>query len=128
MVNKNTIPIVEKRRAKRLPVPVGTIAFIKNSTGSTDKVYVGDISAVGILVYGYYSDVTYPVNTLVNDIVIAIPPCELRGTPRISLFVKEGKVVRVFFDQVLKTFCYGIELMNASTYIKGKLESLTGNN
>ena len=126
MIHKDTPPISERRRAKRLPVPSGTVAYIKNSKGSTDKVYVKDISAVGILVYGYYSDVTYPLNTLVTDIVISIPACKLRGTSRISLVVGEGKVVRSFFDPILKTSCHGIELMDANTYITGTLEQFYG--
>ena len=126
MIHKDTPPISERRRAKRLPVPSGTVAYIKNSKGSTDKVYVKDISAVGILVYGYYSDVTYPLNTLLTDIVISIPACKLRGTSRISLVVEEGKVVRSFFDPILKTSCHGIELMDANTHITDKLEQFYG--
>ena len=127
MIHKDTPPISERRRAKRLPVPSGTVAYIKNSKGSTDKVYVKDISAVGILVYGYYSDVTYPLNTLVTDIVISIPACKLRGTSRISLVVGEGKVVRSFFDRASQSTCYGIEFTHKSLSFNDKIEKLVKN-
>ena len=71
MANKDTIAISEKRRAHRFPAPVGTTAFIKDAALSIDKVYVRDISAVGMLVYGCYSEATYPENALIKDIIIS---------------------------------------------------------
>ena len=124
MANRDTTSIPEKRRAKRIPAPVGTTALIKNSAGSLDTVYVRDISVAGLLVYGYISGERYPVSTLINGFLIDIPPCELTANSRVYLLVNGGKVVRAFFDQVSKTFCYGIELINQSSYAKERLESL----
>ena len=124
MANKDTTSISEKRRAKRIPAPVGTTALMKNSVGSLDTVCVRDISVAGLLVYGYISAERCPVNTSMNGIFIDIPPCELTANSRISLLINSGKVVRYFFDQVSKTLCYGIELTDFNSYVKEKLEGL----
>ena len=128
MANKDTTFVSEKRRAKRILAPVGTMALIKDGTGSMYRAGVRDISVVGILIYGYTSGGVYPVNTLIKNIFIDIPPCKLWNTMKVCLLIDTGKVVRSFFDQISKTFCYGIELENDSSYMKGKLENLIHNN
>ncbi len=124
MGHKNTSSNSEKRRAKRIPAPVGTTVFLRNSSGSLAKIGVKDISAVGLLVSGYDLIERYPINTSINNIIINIPQCKLSANSRTCLLIESGKVVRSFIDRVSGTVCYGIEFVNDSYYTKKKLESL----
>lgn len=124
MDNTVTNYISEKRRAKRIPVPVGTTALIRNSTGYIDTVHVRDISLAGLLISGDFSGERYPINKPIIDIILNVPSYELRANGRISLLINRGQVVRTFFDQVSKTLCCGIELIIESSYVKENLEAL----
>ena len=105
MGHKNTIYNSEKRRAKRIPAPVGTTVFLRNSSGSLAQIGVKDISIVGLIVSGYDSIERYPINTSINNIVINIPQCELRANSRTCLLIERGKVVRSFIDRISGTVC-----------------------
>ncbi|MEN8135514.1 MAG: PilZ domain-containing protein [Thermodesulfobacteriota bacterium] len=124
MANKDTIFTPEKRLYKRILAPIGTTALIKNSSGYMDTLYVKDISVVGILANGFISTEKYPINTLIDGILLNVPPCELSAYRRISLIINEGKVIHSLIDKVSKTVCYGIEFTNDSSYVKEILAGL----
>ena len=124
MANKDTRQISEKRRFKRIPAPIGTTVLLRNSGVGLDKIYVQDISLIGMLVCDHNSEERYPINSSINNIFVDIPPCELSDNKRIYLLIDNGKIVRSFFDQASKAFCYGIELTYNNSYVKGKIESL----
>jgi hypothetical protein len=64
------------------------------------------------------------VNTLLDGILLDIPPDESGANGRMFLLINNGKVVRSFFDQDTITRCYGIELTSESSYVRHKLQSL----
>ncbi|MEN8133961.1 MAG: PilZ domain-containing protein [Thermodesulfobacteriota bacterium] len=127
MVNKNTGPFSEKRRAKRISAPVGTTALLRNCGNPQDKIYVRDISLNGMLVYDYNSSETYPVNSSISNIFVDIPACELSANRRICLLIDRGKVVRSFYDQAAEAVCYGIELTYVDSYVKKMIGGLQNN-
>jgi hypothetical protein len=124
MVNNDTATLSEMRRAKRVIVPLGTTALFLTNYGSLDTTVVQDISVIGLLLSVYNSENKYPINTYIYNIYVDIPPSELSAGNRICFLVDRGKVVRSFFDQVSETFCYGIELIYESSYVKGQIECL----
>ena len=127
MTNKELAPFSEKRRAKRTPVPIGTTALFLSNVGSLDKIYVLDISVIGMLLCDYRSTKKYSVNSSIYNIYIDIPPSESNAASETRLLIDNGKIVRSFFDQASETFCYGIELTYESSYVKEKIECLVNN-
>ena len=127
MDSKDSVPLTEKRRFKRIPAPVGTTALLRNSGTGRDKIYVQDISMIGMLVCDHNSEELYSINSSINNILVDIPPCKISDNKRILLLIDNGKIVRSFFDQASKAFCYGIELTYESSYVKGKIENIVKN-
>ena len=127
MTNKELAPFSEKRRAKRTTVPIGTTALFLSNAGSLDKIYVLDISVIGMLLCDYRSTKKYSVNSSIYNIYIDIPPSESNAASETRLLIDNGKIVRTFFDKASETFCYGIELTYESSYVKKKIECLVNN-
>ena len=127
MTNKDLAPFSEKRRAKRTHVPIGTTALFLTNAGSLDKIYVLDISVIGMLLCDYRSAQKYSVNSSIYNIYIDIPPSESNAGSETRLLIDNGKIVRSFYDKASETFCYGIELTYESSYVKEKIEGLVEN-
>jgi hypothetical protein len=127
MANKDLAPFSEKRRAKRAPVPIGTTALFLSGVGSLEKIYVLDISVIGMLLCDYRSVQKYSLNSSIYNIYIDIPPSESNAASETRLLIDNGKIVRSFFDKASETFCYGIELTYESSYVKETIEGLVNN-
>ena len=127
MSDKDTDSFLEKRRAKRIAAPDGTTVLLRWDNGPLGPIDLMDISVAGMLICNYNNEKMYPVNSLINDIIIDIPPCELSNNSKIWLLINYGKVVRSFVDEVSKTSYYGIELIDENPYVKEKIASLVNN-
>ena len=115
----------EKRRTKRINVPIGSTALFLNSAGSMDTSNVQDISAIGILLCDYDSlSEKHPIDSSIHNVFVDIPSSELNSGCKINFLIDEGKVVRSFYDQASKSFCYGIEFNHENSYVKDKIECL----
>lgn len=120
---------LQRRRYKRVSAPSGTRAIFKLDNTIMDSVHVTDISAGGMQVCSGISSERYPVNSLINEIFIAIPPktngsvCKSR---RIMPLIRQGKIVRSFVDQESHLSCFGVSFSNDSSYVRKNLEELVG--
>ena len=127
MSNEDTGSFLEKRRAKRIAAPEGTTVLLRWDNGPLEPTRVEDISVSGMLICHFNDERIHPVESLINDIIIDIPPCELNNNSKIWLLINYGKVVRSFVDQVSRASYYGIELMDDNPYVKEKIASLVNN-
>ena len=129
MASKDNVPYSEKRRAKRIFVPLGSTALFLNSFGSLEKIYVRDISVIGMLLCDYYSSAKkYSLDSTIYNIYVDIPPSESNAGSETRFLVDRGKIVRSSIDQGSETLCYGIELLYESSYVKDKIEWLVNKN
>ena len=128
MDNKGIKGFSEKRRAKRVIVPVKSTALFSDGAGSMDKVYIRDISLVGMLLCDYFNAAKdHPVDSSIYNIYVDIPPTASSNDGGTSFLIEKGKVVRAFVDQSTGALCYGVEFSCESPYIKEKIERLAGN-
>ena len=126
--SKETACFPEKRRAKRIHVPVTSTAIFSNSAGSMDKIYIKDISVVGMLLCDYFGSAkNHPLGSSIYNINVDIPVSEYNADNRNSFNIDRGKVVRSFIDQSTDKLCYGIEFTLESPHIKEKIERLVNN-
>ena len=127
MTNEEPSSFFEKRRAVRTLVPAKTTSFLINRNSSLDEVHVQDMSEVGMLISFKKNQYGYPVDFVINDILVHIPPSQLNAGHRSILLSYDGRVVRSFFDRVSQATCYGIEFIHKSLYRNGKIEKLVKN-
>ena len=115
---------LQRRRHKRIPVPVGTRAMVKKNGNDLMKtVYVMDISAAGMLFCNGALADEFPVDSFIKDIIVSIPPLQEKadGTRRLSPLIRKGRVVRTFVDNKTKRSCYGISFEYDSSDVQQSL-------
>src|SRR5210317_1481426 len=97
MAYKDTALYTEKRRAKRIHVPMKSTALYSDGSGSKDRIYIRDISVVGMLLCDYFgSSKKHPIDSWIYDIFIEIPPSGSITGSATSFLIDKGKVVRSF--------------------------------
>ena len=118
---------LQRRRHKRVTAPSGTRAIFKTNDKIMDSVHVTDISVGGMLICSGTPINKYPVNSLINEIFIAIPPkvdgsvCKSRT---ILPLIREAKVVRSFIEQDTSLTCFGFSFNHGGSYEVEKLDKL----
>ena len=127
MTNEEPSHFLEKRRAVRTSVPAKTTSFLINSASSLDEVHVEDMSEVGMLISFKQNQYGYPVDFVINDILVHISPGQLNAGHRSILLSYDGRVVRSFFDQASQSTCYGIEFTHKILSLNDKIKKLVKN-
>jgi hypothetical protein len=128
MANEVNVAISEQRRAERIVVPVKSTALFSNGSGAMDKIYIRDISEVGMLLCDYFGSAKkYSLNSSIYNIIIDIPPSDSSAGKGASFIIDKGIVVRSYVEQSTNVLCYGIDFVCESRYMKDKIRCLVSN-
>jgi hypothetical protein len=128
MAKEETGSIQEKRRGERILVPVKSTALFSNGSGAMDKIYIRDISVVGMLLCDYFGSAkNYPINSSIYNINIDIPSSDSSPDNGTRFLIDKGTVVRSFIDQSTNVLCFGVSFSCDSNYVKEKIECLVNN-
>ena len=111
----------EKRQAIRVNTPARSRALFK-SDGILERTSIRDISSAGMLIVSPNERSGYALDSTIDDIVIGIHKDKSSTNKPICFFIHQGKIVRSFFDEGSKNYCYGVEFSYDSIYMKQKIE------
>ena len=85
-------------------------------------VFVHDLSAAGMLMCNDPAEGEYATDSIINDIVVSIPPRgsagEVSTARKVLPLICRGRIVRSFVDQETQRPCYGVSFHYDSNYVK----------
>ncbi len=108
---------LQRRNQFRVTVPRGTLANFKHKNETFEKMSLLDVSAGGMLIetkqlQGLSS------NSIINNISITVPADKSESPTgpdkRSKLTIREGIIIRSFFDKRLNCYCYAIQFFPTS--------------
>lgn len=112
----NKIYSLLKRRHRRIPAPSGTKVIFKNHNNMTNFMHVKNISEGGMLICGNSSVNKHPLNSMINEVFLTIPPDiegeETSAAHRVLPFITKGKIVRTYQDLDSSISHYGISFQH----------------
>jgi hypothetical protein len=119
------IGVLQRRSHPRIKVPQGTKAIVKKDGRMLNSFYVRDISPAGMLVCTASPSSGLSLESVLNDIVIALPD---NGTKlgRLLTPIDQGQVVRTFFEEESNIHCHGIAFNYESAYVREALARIAG--
>jgi|GEM_PF-5893386 len=119
---------LQRRACQRVKVPVGTRALVKNGNQVMTTVFVKDLSAGGMLMSNDPADGEYVKDSVINDILVSIPPSGAggeNGSIRTVLpLIGQGRIVRSYVDRQTNRPCYGVSFQYDSNYVKDTINQI----
>ncbi|MEN8135781.1 MAG: PilZ domain-containing protein [Thermodesulfobacteriota bacterium] len=115
---------LQKRRYTRKTTPIGTRALFKGNDNHMDSAHVKDLSEGGMLIFHNSGKDKYPLDSIINEIFITIPPDQTSGDRRITPLINRGEVVRTFYDHEQGISYYGTRFFYKSAYVREKVRDL----
>lgn len=117
------IYFLQQRRYHRVETPIDTRVIFKGSDNRMDSAHVKDISEGGMLIYDNSVKNKYPVDSIIKEIFITIPPNQTTAGRIIAPLISTGEVLRTFYDHKQGATCYGVRFFYKSAYVKEKIHS-----
>lgn len=115
---------LQKRRYHRVETPSGTKVIFKEIDNQVDSAQIKDLSEGGMLVFHNSGKDKYPVDSIIKEIFITIPPNRTTGGRRIAPLINRGEVVRAFCDHEQGISYFGVRFFYKSAYVKEKARDL----
>lgn len=115
---------LQKRRYHRVETPIGTKVIFKAIDNHMDNAQVNNLSEGGMLVCHNSGKEKYPVDSIIKEIFIAIPPNQTTAGRHITPLINKGVVVRAIYDHEQGISYYGIRFFFKSAYLKEKARAL----
>ncbi len=119
---------LQRRACHRVKLPIGTRALVKNGNRDMATVFVQDLSAAGMLMFNDPAEGEYSKDSIINDIVVSIPPGgrgHSEGSIRKVLpLIGQGRIVRSYLDEETRRPCYGVSFQYESSYVKETINQI----
>ncbi|MCK5504283.1 MAG: PilZ domain-containing protein [Thermodesulfovibrionia bacterium] len=115
---------LEKRGYHRVKTPIGTKVIFKGHNNHRDGAHVKDISEGGMLIFHNSGKSKYPVDSIINEILITTPLDRTTAGRRIVPLISKGEVVRTFYDHKQGISYCGVKFFHKSAYVQEKIRDL----
>ena len=106
---------LQRRRYKRVAAPAGTKAIFRGPEQEVDCAHIQNISEGGMLIGKNSGIEKYPIGTIINEILIAIPSKTKKGLKNVSRkiipVISKGKIVRSLLNQERSISSYGLSFL-----------------